>query len=127
MIKLNITKKKYLTSLLTTELISSAVLVWFISGFVGPWPFETVVMINLVLAGYMISRCLCKNNTARKQTAWLTTEWWAFLLCQWFNYDVLKSHNVDFIEVGACSTGILIVYLITRGITKHNVNRAIIM
>ena len=122
-----ITKKKYLTSLLSTELLAVCVLTWFIYGFNITWPWETLLFMNLIIAGYLISRCLCKNNTGRKQTAWLTTEWWAFLVCQWLNYQALTVHGVDFIRVGACSTGILVVYLITRGITKHNVNRTIIM
>jgi len=121
-------KNKYLTSLISTELLAVSVFAWFVYGFVIPWPWETVLFINSVAAGYMISRCIFKNNSARKQSAWLTTEWWALILCQWLNYHIIAGHyGVGFFKIGGCSAGILIVYLITRGITKHNVNRAIII
>lgn len=120
-------KKKYLTSLLSTELLSICVVMWFISGFRTGYPWPTMLFLNLIGAGYMISRCIFKNNSARKHSAWFTTEWYLFLWCQSFNYATISLFNVEFIKVGGCATGILIVYLITRGITKHNVNRPIII
>ena len=127
MAKIKIMKKKYLTSLLTTELLSTVIIVWWFYPSVALQPWPSLLFINLICAGYMISRCIFKNNSARKQSAWLTTEWYAFLACQWINYRVFLGAELSPMQIGGFVTGILIVYLITRGITKHNVNRAIIM
>lgn len=129
--KIKIMKKKYLTSLLTTELLSLAIFTWFFHVFIQVWPFTTAFLINSACAGYMVSRCIFKNNSARKQSAWLTTEWWAMIACQWMNHSIIAGQAIrgqdDYLKIGACSTGILVVYLITRGITKHNVNRSVIL